>query len=468
MSSQVSWERRMPGSRNPSSPRSSCSGRARSSCSDTRPSAARQSVSSSSYRRKARGTPREPRSVTSATLSHAALLEVSLTRRSASVRRPCPQVMSCDPTTSAGCRSAVRTRRSRPAPTAARCHSGTTQAAWGSLTTIRGSGCPASQSRSSASTAPSSSRAATRCSARGLPSLGRTSAARRSRLWNSITQRGSKWPFALRAEAGTSGGGTCQPSCFRLPASELVPLRIEPVTRTTVWLDSSLVIATAAYGLGVIVSHEHGFVFMKTRKTAGTSVEIALSRVCGPDDVITPVTGEDETLRRASGGRGPQHFESPPLERKAFNHMPVSMVRRMLGRKRFESYFSFAIERNPWDAVVSLYHWKTRDTAPGPGPQPFGEYVASEAVETFATKQQRIYRLDGRVAVDRVLRYESLAEELATVWAELGLPGSPDLPHAKSGTRPPGSSYRSYYDDASRARVAELFAAPIADFGYEF
>jgi hypothetical protein len=217
--------------------------------------------------------------------------------------------------------------------------------------------------------------------------------------------------------------------------------------------------------LVVIVSHEHGFVFMKTRKTAGTSVEIALSRVCGDGDVITPVTAEDEALRLARGGRGPQNFESPPnLERRAFNHMPVSMVRTMLGRKRFESYFSFAVERNPWDAVVSLYHWRFRDTEPGR----FAEYVASEAVETFATKNQRIYRIKGEVAVDRVLRYEALTDELAAVWKELGLPGDPDLPHAKSGTRPQGPSYRSYYDDSSRQRVAELFALPIRDLGYEF
>jgi hypothetical protein len=228
-------------------------------------------------------------------------------------------------------------------------------------------------------------------------------------------------------------------------------------------------IAIALYGGSVIVSHEHGFVFVKTRKTAGTSVEISLSRVCGEDDVITPVTDDDEVLRRAHGGRGPQHYESPPnLERKAFNHMPVSMVRKMLGRRRFESYLSFAIERNPWDAVVSLYHWRNRDAEPGSALQPFGEYVDSEAVATFATKNQRIYRIKGEVAVDRVLRYESLDADLATVWAELALPGSPDLPHAKRGSRPRGPSYRSYYDAASRERVAELFAAPIAELGYEF
>lgn len=212
----------------------------------------------------------------------------------------------------------------------------------------------------------------------------------------------------------------------------------------------------------MIVSHEHRFVFMKTRKTAGTSVEIALSRVCGPDDVITPVL--EEPLRAESGGRGPQNFEAPPLDHKAFNHMPVSMVRRELGRRRFESYFSFAIERNPWDAVVSLYHWHVRDQ---PDPTPFAAYVDSEAVSTFATKQHRIYRLDGRVAVDRVLRYEALADELAAVWSELALPGTPQLPHAKAGVRPAGS-YRSYYSPETRALVAELFAAPIAELGYEF
>ena len=67
----------------------------------------------------------------------------------------------------------------------------------------------------------------------------------------------------------------------------------------------------------MIASHQHRFIFLKTRKTAGTSVEIALSKVCGPDDIITEISPEDEELRQAAGGRPPQNFQSPPLPRMA-------------------------------------------------------------------------------------------------------------------------------------------------------
>ena len=110
----------------------------------------------------------------------------------------------------------------------------------------------------------------------------------------------------------------------------------------------------------MIVSHRHRLIFLKTRKTAGTSVEIALSRICGPEDTITRLTDEDEELRASLGGLGPQNFESPPLPEKAFNHMPARGVRLVVGPQTWRDYFRFAIERNPWDLVVSQYYWRYR------------------------------------------------------------------------------------------------------------
>ncbi len=78
-----------------------------------------------------------------------------------------------------------------------------------------------------------------------------------------------------------------------------------------------------------------------------------------------------------------------------------------------------------------------------------------------------MYRIRGRLAVDRVLRYERLDTELAEVWEQLDLPGEPDLPRAKSHARPAGH-YRELYSDASRERVGLVFADAIEAFDYEF
>ncbi|MDZ4737308.1 MAG: hypothetical protein SGJ07_13260, partial [Rhodospirillaceae bacterium] len=67
----------------------------------------------------------------------------------------------------------------------------------------------------------------------------------------------------------------------------------------------------------MIVSYEHGYIFIKTVKVAGTSVEMALSSYCGPDDVITPVHPRDE-VRRGLKMRRPQNFALDPALERAY------------------------------------------------------------------------------------------------------------------------------------------------------
>src|SRR5262245_62801539 len=55
----------------------------------------------------------------------------------------------------------------------------------------------------------------------------------------------------------------------------------------------------------MIVSHKHKFIFIKTKKTAGTAIEAALSELCGPEDVITPYREESEPARK---GLSPQNY----------------------------------------------------------------------------------------------------------------------------------------------------------------
>ena len=63
----------------------------------------------------------------------------------------------------------------------------------------------------------------------------------------------------------------------------------------------------------MILSHRYRFIFLKTGKTAGTSIEIALSEYCGAKDIITPIKPEDELTRRSLGFRGPQNYLDPDV-----------------------------------------------------------------------------------------------------------------------------------------------------------
>ena len=129
----------------------------------------------------------------------------------------------------------------------------------------------------------------------------------------------------------------------------------------------------------MIVSHSKKFIFVKTRKTSGTSMEVSLSQVCGPDDIITPISFEDELVRLDMGGTLPQNYAGLGEQRyrnmikarkmkflrarrrgKFFNHMPAVAIREHVGKKTYDDYFTFSIERHPYEKVVSHIYYHAR------------------------------------------------------------------------------------------------------------
>lgn len=248
----------------------------------------------------------------------------------------------------------------------------------------------------------------------------------------------------------------------------------------------------------MIVSHRHRFVFVKTVKTAGTSMEIALSKYLGPDDVITPITPADERIREELGYRGPQNdvvsFGRYDLldalealrgrERfRFYNHSPASYIRNFIGRRRWASYYTLCFERNPWDKAVSMYYWFHRDAIrrreDGEGPSPaaadappsehdeppsVAEWIDAGGADDIPGID--LYTIDGRIAVDDVFRYEDLDEAVETIAERIGLPEVPELPRAKGSIRRPGSAYRDVLTPSNRERIARLRAQEIEMFGY--
>jgi hypothetical protein len=232
----------------------------------------------------------------------------------------------------------------------------------------------------------------------------------------------------------------------------------------------------------MIISHEHRFIFLKTKKTAGTAIEAALSELCGPRDVITPYREESEAERR---GVGPQNYRiDHPLKPKRplikrilmrperlyhpsvgyYEHMPAATVRAYAGEEVWRSYFKFAFDRNPWDRQVSWYLYKTKSKSSRPS---FERFMASR--RRAYVNNHEIYMQGDALAVDFLGRYESLEADLNTALARAGVKRRISVPKVNVTPNKTGvSDYRSYYSPKMRDLVAEWYQPEISLLGYGF
>ena len=178
-------------------------------------------------------------------------------------------------------------------------------------------------------------------------------------------------------------------------------------------------------------------VFIHINKTAGTSVERAL------------------------------HLRS---ERKT-----ALQKREEMGRERFERAFKFAFVRNPWDKVLSHYHYRMRTNRTGLADagldfrtwvlKAYGERDPRWHDDPRMFMAQRLWLDDdaGRCLVDFVGRFERLEQDFGEACRRMGVQAT--LPHVKVTRHAP---YREAYDDETRALVARVFAADLEAFGFEF
>ena len=227
------------------------------------------------------------------------------------------------------------------------------------------------------------------------------------------------------------------------------------------------------------ISHKHKFIFIKTVKAAGTSLEVFLSQHCGPDDVLTlfdpPIEGHQPRNYNGSGDHiseilripfGPRSAWRCLLARRErfYNHMLAWLVGLRIPPTVWNSYFKFCVERNPWDKVLSHYHMHAYRLG---GALSLEQYFARAK---FPINYPRYTDPSGsRIIIDRVVRYENLIDELSEIFARLNLPFEGDLGIRKKGHfRIDRTPYQFVFSPKQRQIVERVFAREIQLHGYRF
>lgn len=242
----------------------------------------------------------------------------------------------------------------------------------------------------------------------------------------------------------------------------------------------------------MIISHTHKAIFIKTKKTAGTSIEVYFAGHCGPDDIVTPVGEEEATAGhrprnyrglwnplpeafglRDSAGRWRRECGGPLKSiaqlgkaRKFYNHIPAYRVMKRVPARLWREYTVFTVERNPWDKALSQYYWKAR-RRPDYG---FGDFVKEG--DLGINYPRYCHPATGEVLVDRFIYYDRLSEGLQELFDLIGVPFSGSLGvRAKGGTRSERKPYQELFTGELapyRDEIDRLFAKEIEMHGWDF
>jgi hypothetical protein len=206
----------------------------------------------------------------------------------------------------------------------------------------------------------------------------------------------------------------------------------------------------------MLISQSRRFLFIHIYKTAGTSISHALSPYA--------LVKLEKLANRISTSLGQKKlFNSSPYP----IHITASQLIDKLGLVDFDSYFSFAIVRNPWDWQVSLYNYMLKNTAHHQHALVsslggFTAYIHWRSENGFALQRDFIYN-NNELLVDYVGRFESLNNDFQEITSRIGVQAS--LPKLNVSNSTP---YHQFYTEETRDLVAKMFEPDIIQFGYKY
>lgn len=239
----------------------------------------------------------------------------------------------------------------------------------------------------------------------------------------------------------------------------------------------------------MIYLKSRNIIFIKPRKTAGTSVEIALSANACEDDIITPVSPEDELLRLAAPFQFPvnwatdkmsedQYYRSvctmdktgnitglfQLLEKKArfFNHMRQEQIEQEIGSALFAKAYKISMLRHPYEQLISQAYWRSSQ----PGASSFISQIEYLLCHSELANSGIYFNATG-TKIDFLIRYEELYKDLESLEQAFDLELIKYLPKTKHRSRTDRRPAHQILSEDQKKRCFRRNEREFVEFGYE-
>ncbi|SLN70051.1 sulfotransferase family 2 domain-containing protein [Roseisalinus antarcticus] len=214
----------------------------------------------------------------------------------------------------------------------------------------------------------------------------------------------------------------------------------------------------------MILSRGRRYLFVHIPKTGGTSMALALEQRAMRDDWLI---GDTPKARRRKA-----RLKEVQTAGRLWKHSTVAEAEGLYSRAELDDLFVFTLVRNPWDRMVSYYHWLRVQTFDHPAvavarARSFSDFLNHpQTTGAIAANPYGQYMRDGagRERATLYARLEALEEDLAPLRAHLGFDPQPGRSNASE--RP--ADWRGQYGDRDAGLVAEFCAEDIRRFGYAF
>ncbi|MFD0858893.1 sulfotransferase family 2 domain-containing protein [Roseovarius aquimarinus] len=210
----------------------------------------------------------------------------------------------------------------------------------------------------------------------------------------------------------------------------------------------------------MIVSPGRNYIFVHIPKTGGTSLAAALEGRAMKDDLLI---GDTPKARRRRG-----RLEGLETAGRLWKHSSIADIEGLMPGDWIARAFVFTLVRNPWDRMVSYYHWLRMQRFDHPAVEAakatdFAGFLRLPATQGAIRAHPYARYVEG-AATPVFIRLEHFEHDAEPLWDHLGF--RLELPHLNRSERAP--SYAAQYDAETRAIVDTICAEDIARFGYDF